>query len=174
LPQPLGDTRPMVSADLFKLGMRRLPAAVTLVTCQSDSTYFGLTATAVTSLSAEPPALLACVNREASAHRAILEAKAFAVNVLPHDKLALARRFASGHPDDRANRFSTDQWLELSTGAPVLADSIVAFDCTLDQAIVYVSHSILIGQAQDIRVSDTHKHLIYLEGEFANMNASPG
>ena len=78
----------MISAEQFRLGMRRLPAAVTLVTCKYDGKYFGLTATAVTSLSADPPSLLTCVNREASAHRAILESKAFGINVLPHDKAA--------------------------------------------------------------------------------------
>jgi flavin reductase len=162
----------MVTAELFRLGMRRLPAAVTLVTCRLDNAYYGLTATAVTSLSAEPPALLTCVNREASAHRAILEARAFMVNVLPHDKVALARLFASRKPEDRASRFSTERWLELATGAPALADAIVAFDCTLDQAIIYASHSILIGQAQEVRISDSHKHLMYLEGEFADL--APG
>ena len=159
----------MISADQFRLGMRRLPAAVTLVTCRHEGHYFGLTATAVTSLSATPPALLTCVNREASAHRVMLESKAFAINVLPHDKIALARLFASRRPEDRDNRFATEEWRELTTGAPVLSDAIVAFDCTLDQAIVYASHSILIGQVQDIRIGDIHKHLMYLEGEFANL-----
>jgi flavin reductase len=159
----------MITAELFKSGMRRLPAAVTLVTCRYDDNYFGLTATAVTSLSVEPPSLLTCVNRDASAHRVILEAKAFAISVLPHDKVDLARLFASRRPEDRAKRFATDSWLELTSGAPVLADAIVAFDCTLDQAILYASHSILIGQVQDIRISETHKHLMYLEGEFADL-----
>jgi flavin reductase (DIM6/NTAB) family NADH-FMN oxidoreductase RutF len=159
----------MISAEQFRLGMRRLPAAVTLVTCKHDGHYFGLTATAVTSLSAEPPSLLTCVNREASAHRAMLESKAFAINVLPHDKAALARLFASRRPEDRDRRFATDTWIELATGAPVLNDAIVGFDCTLDQAIVYASHSILIGQVQDIRTGDIHKHLMYLEGEFADL-----
>ncbi len=149
--------------------MRRLPAAVTLVTCRQDEKYHGLTATAVTSLSVEPPSLLTCVNREASAHRAILESRSFCVNVLPHDKVELARLFASRKPEDRARRFTSDKWIELATGAPVLDDAIVAFDCTLDQAIVYASHSILIGQVQDIRVGDAHKHLMYLEGEFADL-----
>lgn len=159
----------MITAEQFRLGMRRLPAAVTLVTCKYDGAYHGLTATAVTSLSAEPASLLTCVNREASAHRAIVEAKAFAINVLPHDKVALARLFASRKPEDRAARFTSDKWSELITGSPVLADAIVAFDCTLDQAIVYASHSILIGQVQDVRILDTHKHLMYLEGEFADL-----
>jgi flavin reductase (DIM6/NTAB) family NADH-FMN oxidoreductase RutF len=159
----------MISAEQFRLGMRRLPAAVTLVTCRYDSKYFGLTATAVTSLSAEPPSLLTCVNREASAHRAILEAKSFGINVLPHDKMELARLFASRRTEDRDKRFGTEKWIELTTGAPILNDAIVGFDCTLDQAIVYASHSILIGQVQDIRIGDIHKHLMYLEGEFANL-----
>jgi flavin reductase (DIM6/NTAB) family NADH-FMN oxidoreductase RutF len=159
----------MITAELFKAGMRRLPAAVTLVTCRYEGAYLGLTATAVTSLSVEPPALLTCVNREASAHRAILEAKAFAISVLSHDKVALARLFASRRPEDRASRFSTDRWIELSSGAPVLWDAIVAFDCTLDQAIVYASHSILIGQVQDLRLNNTHKHLMYLDGAFADL-----
>jgi flavin reductase len=159
----------MISAEQFRLGMRRLPAAVTLVTSRHDGNYYGLTATAVTSLSADPPSLLTCVNREASPHRAMLDSKAFAINVLPHDKLALARLFASSRPEDRAKRFATDSWVELTTGAPVLKDAIVGFDCTLDQAIVYASHSILIGQVQDIRIGDIHKHLMYLEGEFADL-----
>jgi flavin reductase (NADH)/cob(II)yrinic acid a,c-diamide reductase len=140
-----------------------------LVTCKYNDAYYGLTATAVTSLSADPPSLLTCVNREASAHRAILECKAFAINVLPHDKVALARLFASRKPDDRDKRFTSDKWVELSTGSPVLSEAIVGFDCTLDQAIVYASHSILIGQVQDIRIADSHKHLMYLEGEFADL-----
>ena len=159
----------MISAEQFRLGMRRLPAAVTLVTCKYDGKYFGLTATAVTSLSAEPPSLLTCVNREASAHRAILESKAFGINVLPHDKAALAKLFASRGVEDRAKRFATDKWVELVTGSPILDEAIVGFDCTLDQAIVYASHSILIGQVQDIKIADTHKHLMYLEGEFADL-----
>ena len=146
-----------------------MPAAVTLVTCRHDGHYFGLTATAVTSLSADPPSLLTCVNREASAHRAILEAKAFGINVLAHDKVTLARLFASRRPEDRDQRFTTDKWVELTTGSPILSEAIVGFDCTLDQAIVYASHSILIGQVQDIRIGDIHKHLMYLEGEFADL-----
>jgi flavin reductase len=159
----------VIAAEQFRLGMRRLPAAVTLVTCKFDGNYYGLTATAVTSLSADPPSLLTCVNREASAHRSILESKAFGINVLPHDKVDLARLFASRAPEARGKRFTSDTWIELATGSPILNDAIVGFDCTLDQAIVYASHSILIGQVQDIKIADSHKHLMYLEGEFADL-----
>ena len=160
----------MISAEQFRLGMRRLPAAVTLVTCKFDGDYYGLTATAVTSLSADPPSLLTCVNREASAHRAILESQG-----VRHQRAA-ARQGRSGaavrvahSPRIAGKRFTSDKWIELATGAPILNDAIVGFDCTLDQAIVYASHSILIGQVQDIKIADSHKHLMYLEGEFADL-----
>ncbi len=99
--------------------MRRLPAAVTLVTCRHDGHYFGLTATAVTSLSADAAgARDLCQSRGLGASRHA-ESKAFAINVLPHDKVALARLFASPRPEDRDKRFTTDEWHELTTGAPV-------------------------------------------------------
>jgi flavin reductase len=158
----------LIDGALFKAGMRRLPAAVTLVSCRHHDIYYGLTATAVCSLSAEPASLLACVNREASAHNAIVETRAFCINVLPHGKIALARLFASAKPEDRARRFATERWVERVTGAPVLDEAIVAFDCTLDQAIVYSSHSILIGQVQDIKLGSAAKHLMYVEGDYAD------
>ena len=57
-----------VNSDDFREGMRQLAAGVTIVTTSIGDQRIGLTATAVCSLSAEPPMLLACVNREAGAH----------------------------------------------------------------------------------------------------------
>jgi len=161
----------MISAQDFKAGMRRLPAAVTIVTCRLNDGSYGLTATAVCSLSSGPPSLVACVNREASAHRAIVETKAFCVNILPHDRVDLARLFASARPEDRARRFAGDDWGVLTTGAPVLKDAIVAFDCRLDQCVDYATHSILIGQVEDMQLGSPTKHLMYIAGDFADLAA---
>ena len=66
----------------FTAGMRHLAAGVTLVTTAGGGSRAGLTATAVCSVSAEPPQLLACVNREADAHRLLLATGHLAVNLL--------------------------------------------------------------------------------------------
>ena len=62
--------------------MRRLAAGVTIVTTGLGEQRAGLTATSVSSLTAEPPRLLVCIHRDADTHALILRSRAFAVNVL--------------------------------------------------------------------------------------------
>ena len=119
-----------ISLDEFRHGMRRLTAGVSLVTTSSSEEKFGLIATSVSSLAAEPPSLLVCVNRSASSHDAILQAGYFAVNVLREQHDDLCAQFSS--PTRRAERFQSGEWQTL-TGAPVLADALVSFDCQLEK-----------------------------------------
>jgi flavin reductase (DIM6/NTAB) family NADH-FMN oxidoreductase RutF len=83
-----------VNAEAFRQGMRRLAAGVTIVTTIHDGERSGLTATAVTSLSVDPPQLLVCVNREAGSHDLIRRGERMCVNVLSHAHKNLAARFA--------------------------------------------------------------------------------
>ena len=119
----------------FIAGMRRLAAGVTLVTAAHRGARSGLTATAVCSVSAEPPQLLACVGRDADAHDPIRAAGAFAVNVLASHQRPLAERFAGAVDLCGADRFDAGAWTTLATGAPVLDPCLAAFDCTLAEAL---------------------------------------
>ena len=83
-----------IDAAAFKKGMRHLAASVTLITTRHRDLRGGLTATAVCSVSAEPPQILVCVNKTASAHDPIGEAGFFCVNVLSPQHRKLAERFA--------------------------------------------------------------------------------
>ena len=84
-----------IDAAAFKKGMRHLAASVTLITTRHRDLRGGLTATAVCSVSAEPPQILVCVNKTASAHDPIGEAGFFCVNILcpepSQDRRALRR-----------------------------------------------------------------------------------
>ncbi len=105
-----------ISLDEFRHGMRRLTAGVSLVTTSSSGEKFGLIATSVSSLAAEPPSLLVCVNRSASSHDAILQAGYFAVNVLREQHDDLCAQFSS--PTRRAERFQSGEWQTLNTARP--------------------------------------------------------
>ena len=94
-----------VSAEQFKQGMRCLAAGVTIVTTVHDGVRGGLTATAVTSLSADPPQVLVCVNRTANAHDLIHRGSLLCVNVLCHGHKDLAARFAGQNGVFGAGRF---------------------------------------------------------------------
>lgn len=158
-----------VGAESFKAGMRRLAAGVTIVTSAHDGTRGGLTATAVTSLTADPPQLLVCVNRSAEAHAIIHRGARLAVNVLARGHQKLANRFAGEGGIHGAARFAAGRWTTLATGAPVLADAIAAFDCVVSEAVDSATHTIFIGRVVAVRARRGGKALVYEAGAYASV-----
>ncbi len=147
--------------------MRHLAAHVCLITTTAPSgERLGLTATAVCSVSADPPTLLCCVNRQIPPFAAIREAGVFAVNVLGVQDLELAERFASKVHTGEA-RFDIGDWGQLTTGAPVLETALATFDCRLTRLEEVATHGILFGEIQAIR-SNAEKtgQLLYAHGAY--------
>jgi flavin reductase len=154
--------------DQFKLGMRRLAAGVSLITTLGDGKRHGLVATAVSSVTGEPPSLLVCVNQNASAHNHISRSGIFCVNVLSEDDQSTAARFSSA--TDREKRFEKGEWQTLVTGAPALVGSLVSFDCELKHALAYQSHTIFVAAIAETRVWDRGiAPLVYLDGRYRQM-----
>lgn len=126
----------------FQQAMASFPGGITAVTTRFTDGPIGIIATAVCSLSAEPPSILVCVHKSASVHDAILEAGHFAVNLLSTRHRALVARFKQQRG---AARFEPGLWTQLETGAPILADAAVALDCTLLNTYDGYSHTIIVG-----------------------------
>lgn len=151
--QSIRNLEPVVDRPTFLEAMSHLPGAVALVTTGEGSARMGLTVSAVCSLSAEPPSLIACINKSASAHDTFLARKSFAVNILRPSQIDYATLFTKKGVD----RFASSEWTRRVTGAPVLSTALIAFDCTLKEAFDGSSHTILIGTVTDIMLSTTHE-----------------
>lgn len=163
----------MTSHDLasdFKAGMRRLGAGVTIVTTFDGKSRAGLTATAVCSLSAEPPQLLVCVNRQAWPNAVIARAKRFCVNVLASGQKGLAMRFAGATGHQGEDRFAKGKWGVLATGAPILDGALASFDCELARAIPAGTHTIFVGRVVSVVSRKGGKALLYADGAFAGLS----
>lgn len=143
-------TRPIDPAR-FREAMQRLAAPVTAITTRDGDTPAGLMATAVCSLSADPPSLIVCVNRSATAHDAILRAGVLGVSLFPEGAVDYAGHFASAKG---AARFETADWIDRVTGAPILASAPVAFDCKIATYHEGYSHTIIIAEIVDIHFSE--------------------
>lgn len=161
-----------ISIDDFRSGMRRLAAGVCLITTrQAEGQRSGLTATAVCSVTADPPTLLVCVNRKNGSYAAIKQAGLFAVNVLAYDDRPLADRFASPIPAEE--KFDQGLWQPLVTGAPVLESALVAFDCRLTDAIEAGSHDIVLGRIEGVKLRTTDvKPLMFAHGGYGGFSAA--
>jgi flavin reductase len=128
--------------DRFLHAMASMAGAVTLVATAENDTPSGMVATAVCSLSAEPPSVIVCVNKEASSHDVILRQKVFSVNLPRADDTDTVRRFAI---QKGAERFVSGDWTYGETGAPLLRQARISLDCKLSMVHDGFSHSILVG-----------------------------
>ncbi|MBR1146209.1 flavin reductase family protein [Bradyrhizobium sp. AUGA SZCCT0431] len=157
----------IIDAQRFKQAMRQCTGAVALVTVGTEpGQRTGLTVTSACSLSDDPPSLLVCVNRNASAHARIRAEACFAINFLSEDHTLLALTFSGQKGLNGDDRFAFGRWIESATGAPLLEDAVVAFDCLLAQEFETKTHSVFVGEVQDVRVATRASPLVYLRSSF--------
>ncbi len=139
---PAGALMPaMVDARAFRDGMARLGGAVHIVTTDGPHGWAGFAASAVCSVTDGPPTLLVCLRRDSSAYAAVAGNGVLCVNTLAAGHEALSRLFGGGTPMDE--RRAAAAWRRLVTGAPVLEDARVAFDCRIAQSLAMGTHEVL-------------------------------
>jgi len=149
----------------FRAAMARFPGAVTIITARHGDERRGITATAVCSVSAEPPSLLVCVNRKTGTCAAIREARSFNVNLLPDPASPLALRFAGADGATGEEKFSEGHWVEDTRGLPLLNEALIGFSCDVSEMVEAGSHTVFIGEIMDIRISEGAP-LVYGQSRF--------
>ena len=161
----------MIKDECFKAGMRRLAGGVTIISVAGEDGPRGLTATAVTSLSADPPSLVACVNRRLEAASAIERAGGFCVSVLSHEQERIARRFAGMEGVTGRARFISGDWRRGGRGAPMLNGALVNFECSLLSFVAAGTHQIFIGEVMAVHLGNRGRPLLYCDGNFSTLAA---
>jgi flavin reductase (DIM6/NTAB) family NADH-FMN oxidoreductase RutF len=133
--------------ESLRLAMSRFPTGVTIVTAPTVDGPAGLAANAVTSLSLDPPLMLACVDRGSRTLRAVEGAGRFGVNVLSADAEHLARLFGRKVPME-------EKWIGVGwsdrDGLPHLDDAIVFIACTMRDVVNGGDHVIVTGEVEAI------------------------
>lgn len=157
----------------YRALMRHQAGAVTIIAAGTAPERAGLTATAVSSLSDDPPTILACVGLKTGAHAVIAKQRAFSVNVLASDQQALAQRFSGGSGFSGDARFEDGDWDKIRTGAPVLRHALASLDCELVDAHGFATHSIFIGRVLDGRFRPDAGPLLYFRGDYWDLSGPP-
>ena len=148
-------------SDGFRLAMRRLASTVSIVSLRHDAERHGMTATSVTSVSMKPPSLLVCINRLGRLHDMIAVADRFCVNILHAEHEEVSRTFARPYDGER---FICGDWGENGHSIPFLQNAQASLFCRKTLVVPYSSHSIVIGEIEDIRLRDDISPLIYQDG----------
>ncbi len=149
----------------FRRVLGHFAAGVTIVTTiGDDGTPYGLTATAFTSVSLDPPLVLVCVDKQAESHPHFHASRVFAVNFLAADQQALSRRFAVSGGD----KFTGVRLRQGVTGAPVLADVLGHLECRTTDICEGGDHTIFIGQVEAAEARPGEP-LLYFRGAYGRI-----
>jgi len=143
-----------VPHDEFVAAMGRAVNGVSVVTTDGQAGCWGLTVSAVVSVSADPALLLVCINRRSPLLNALIENGIFSVNLLSAWQREIADTFAGRPANGAAFDFSCAEWCPAMTGAPLLSDAAAAFDCVLNESHDAGTHRMCIGQVVAARSLD--------------------
>ena len=147
--------------------MRALSSGVAIIACGEGEARLGCTITSLASLSLAPPTLFVCLARSSSTLAGLREAGAFSISLLAARHEALAHRFSGRGGVHGPRRFDAAEWITLSTGAPVLADALAAFDCLVEEVIERHSHAIVLGAVVSLREGADEPALAHRQGRYA-------
>ncbi|WPB56663.1 NADH-dependent FMN reductase RutF [Xylophilus sp. GOD-11R] len=160
---------PVAKAD-FRNAMARLGAAVNIITTDGPAGRAGFTASAVCSVTDEPPTLLVCLNRSASVYAAVKQNAVLCVNALAAGHQAISDLFGGKTP--MAERFAAADWENGPTGSPMLADATVSFDCRIASCTAVGTHDVLFCEVMATAVGGATHGLVYFDRRYHEVAAS--
>jgi flavin reductase len=150
--------------DVFRAAMRRFATTVSIISCNCDGNRYGMAATAVTSLSTTPPALLVCVNKSAATHRALCRGGHFCVNVLRSLQIDISRAFSGQLRGE--DRFAIGAWQSNEEDLPFIKDAQANLFCEIERTMEYATHTIFIARVYSAIVKEEVDPLIYQDGAY--------
>lgn len=159
-----------VTPAAFKAVMGGFASGVTVVTTlAADGNPVGLTVSAFSALSLDPPLCLVCIDKGTGSHAAFRTARGFAVNVLSDAQEAVSNAFASRRED----RFSTVTWEPGPvSGSPVFPEALATMDCELHEVVPGGDHDIFIGRLGSA-VRRDGQPLLYWGGAYGDLSSRP-
>lgn len=149
----------------FRAAMRRFATTVSIITCAHGESRFGMSATAITSLSVDPPSLLVCVNKSAATHRVLSRGGRFCVNILRSVHAGLSQAFSGKLKGE--DRFRLGNWGQTDEGLPFLADAQANLFCEIVRVVDYETHTVFIARVYSARAQEDVDPLLYQDGKYA-------
>ncbi|HVF91177.1 MAG TPA: flavin reductase family protein [Blastocatellia bacterium] len=151
-----------VGKEEFRRALGHFASGVTVVTSKGQGERpQGITVSAFTSVSLDPPLILVCIDKRASIHDHLVEGSYFAVSLLAEDQELISRRFASKEED----RFDGVGFTEGVTGSPLLTGSLAGIECRVVHAFPGGDHTIFVGEVEATAVTEG-KPLLYFRGGY--------
>jgi flavin reductase (DIM6/NTAB) family NADH-FMN oxidoreductase RutF/DNA-binding GntR family transcriptional regulator len=150
-----------VDQGVFRDVIGRFASGVTIITTHTGGQDFGTTASAVSSLSMDPPMLLVCLNKTSETQAAIVDAGRFAVNILGSDQTDLAYAFAKKSPD----KFRGAEVARGRANVPLFPGALARIECRVAESATGGTHTVFMGEVEQASATEGDP-LTYYRGRF--------
>ncbi len=161
---------PIKDSD-FRRALSRLTGGVCVVATAADGVRRGVTATAVCSVSADPPTVLACVNLSTGTCKMIEEVGWFSINLLGEQDRLVAETFAGRSGKQGSERFGVGDWVvSPMSSLPLLDNALATMECQVSRTIRVGTHAVFFGNVERV-LSRDHAPLVYQAGDFRSLSA---
>lgn len=155
----------MIDPDSFRAALGRFASGITIVTARDDSGRdHGMTVSAFSSVSLEPPLVLLCIGHEASMHDLLMKVESVGISVLSTIQEPLSRRFA----DPESDRFDGIGYTRGESGVALLDDALVQLECSVVARYEAGDHTVIICGVDRAGASDG-RPLLYYRGGYAQL-----
>lgn len=156
----------VLGPDDFRRVLGHFASGVTIIsTCDADGRPAGLTASAFTSVSLDPPLILVCVDHKAQSFPALKDSDRFAVNILRPEQEHLSRKFATS----RLDKFDGIDFRISDLKLPLIEGSLARLECIKVSAHVEGDHTIFVGRVERAEAADGEP-LLYFGGKYNRLS----
>ncbi|MGF9660760.1 flavin reductase [Arthrobacter crystallopoietes] len=151
--------------DVFRQVVGHFASGVAVITTALNGQLYGTTASAVSSLSMDPPMMLMCLNQASSTHDAVGQAGVYAINILAEDQRDVALKFGR----KGADKFDgVPHRLSIHGGVPVLDGALATITCVVEEAPRGGTHSVFFGRVVEAEAAPGQP-LAYYRGTFGRL-----
>ncbi len=154
-----------LTAEVYRDVIGRFASGVTIITATVDGDDLGTTVSAVTSLSLEPPMLIACLNTASTTGQGILGSGRFAVSILAEGQHEVAAAFATTGPD----KFAGGVELRGPSGLPLIPGALAHLECRVAETMRGGTHVVFAGEVEHAVAVDAEP-LAYFRGRFGRFD----
>jgi flavin reductase (DIM6/NTAB) family NADH-FMN oxidoreductase RutF len=156
-----------VPNEVFRDVIGRFASGVTVITTRADGGDFGTTASAVSSLSMEPPMMLICLNKTSDTQAAVLKSGVFAVNILGEEQGQVAYKFAKKGKD----KFEGVGIVRGETGVPLVEGALAHLECEVQETVTGGTHTVFLARVRQAAGTEGAP-LTYFRGRFGRLESA--
>lgn len=157
----------LVPDEVYRDVIGRFASGVTVITSTADGADHGTTASAVSSLSLDPPMLLICLNRTSDTRAAIVRSGVFGVNILAEHQDQIAYRFATKGAD-KFEGVGVDRG---RSGVPLVREALAHLECEVAETVTGGTHTVFLARVRDAAGTDAAP-LTYFRGRFGRLESA--